>query len=69
MANQNFTLMNTTEMDSNIKTDKVDTMKLIHSIIASVGIVTNLTVVIAFLNHKKLRKKIPNICIVHQVSY
>ena len=44
-----------------------DTMMIVHSIIATVGIVTNLTVVIVFLNHKKLKHKIPNICIIHQV--
>ena len=39
-----------------------------HSIIASVGIVANLTVVVVFLQHRKFRKKIPNIFIIHQVS-
>ena len=44
------------------------TMMVIHSTIASVGIVTNFTVIVVFLNHKILRKKIPNIFIINQVS-
>ena len=44
------------------------TMMVIHSIIASVGIIGNFTVIVAFLNHKKFRKKIPNIFILNQVS-
>ena len=43
-------------------------MTTIHSIIGSVGIIANLTVVVIFLNHKKFRQKIPNIFIIHQVS-
>ena len=45
-----------------------DVMMIIHSIIAAVGIVGNLTVVVVFLNHKKFRRKIPNIFIINQVS-
>ena len=44
------------------------TMMVIHTIIASVGILGNFTVILAFLNHKKFRKKIPNIFILNQVS-
>ena len=44
------------------------TMMVIHSTIASGGIITNFTVIVAFLNHKILRKKIPNIFIINQVS-
>ena len=40
---------------------------VITSTIASVGIVSNLTVIAVFLNHKKLRRKIPNIFIINQV--
>ena len=39
-----------------------------HCTISSVGIVTNVTVIIVFLNDKKLRKKIPNIFIINQVG-
>ena len=34
---------------------------ILSTLIASVGIVANFTVIIVFLNDKKLRKKIPNI--------
>ena len=44
------------------------TMMIIHIIIASVGILGNFTVILAFLNHKKFRRKIPNIFILNQVS-
>ena len=44
------------------------TMMIIHTIIASVGILGNFTVILAFLNHKKFRRKIPNIFILNQVS-
>ena len=40
---------------------------LITSTIAYVGIVANLTVIVVFLNDKKLRRKIPNIFIINQV--
>ena len=40
---------------------------IIQSTIASVGIVGNLNVIVVFLNHKKFRRKIPNIFIVNQV--
>ena len=43
-------------------------IRIIQSTIASVGIVANLTVILVFLNHKKLRRKIPNIFIINQVS-
>ena len=39
----------------------------IHSAVAAVGILANLTVIVVFLNHKKLRTKIPNIFIINQV--
>ena len=42
-------------------------MMILHSTTASVGIIANLTVVVAFLNHKKFRRKIPNIFIINQV--
>ena len=43
-------------------------MKILQLVIASLGVTTNLIVVVVFLNHKKLRRKIPNICIINQVS-
>ena len=50
-------------------TDGTNSMGIVHSVIASVGIVTNLTVILIFLKHSKLRRKIPNICIINQVRY
>ena len=50
------------------ETDGIDVMMILHSTTASVGIVANLTVVVAFLNHKKYRRKIPNVFIINQVS-
>ena len=56
--------------NNNVSTqnEQFDVMTLLQCIIASVGIVTNLTVVIVFLNHKELRRKIPNRFIINQVS-
>ena len=48
--------------------DKLDVMMILQMLIASVGIVANFTVVFAFLNHKQLRAKIPNMFIINQVS-
>ena len=39
-----------------------------QNVIALLGMVTNLVVVIVFLNHNEFRQKIPNIFIIHQVS-
>ena len=36
-------------------------------VISSVGIIANSTVIIVFVNDKKLRRKIPNIFIINQV--
>ena len=47
--------------------ERFDLMVILQIAIASVGIVANCTVVFAFLNHKQLRKKIPNIFIINQV--
>ena len=62
MEPTNFT---TKTEDSNEKT--IDIMMLLSTIIASVGIVSNSTVVVVFLKHKKMRRKIPNIFIINQV--
>ena len=47
---------------------RIDVMIILPSLIAVVGIVANLSVVVTFLYHKKLRCKIPNLFIVNQVS-
>ena len=60
--------VSTVEYKSGENTDKISTMGVVHCVIASVGIVTNLTVIVVFLNHRKLRRKVPNICIINQVS-
>ena len=49
-------------------TGTIDVMVLLYAIIASVGIVANAAVIFAFVNHKKLRGKIPNIFIINQVG-
>ena len=46
---------------------KAQSILIIQSSIASVGIIANFTVIVVFLNHKKLRRKIPNIFIINQV--
>ena len=48
--------------------DKLDIVMILSTAIASIGIMSNLTVVVVFLKHKKLRIKIPNIFIINQVS-
>ena len=50
------------------ESNHVDVMMIIHSTTASVGIIASLTVVVVFLNHKKFRRKIPNVFIINQVS-
>ena len=48
--------------------NKAQSILIAQSAIASVGIMANLTVIVVFLNHKKLRRKIPNIFIINQVG-
>ena len=45
----------------------LNAMKIVILVIACTGVVTNLIVIIVFLNDRKLRRKIPNICIINQV--
>ena len=59
--------LNSTTINSNNGTTREQIILIIQSTTASVGIVANLTVIIVFLNHKKLRRKIPNIFIINQV--
>ena len=58
-------IMNNTTEDVSVGTN---TMEIVHSVIASVGIITNLIVVVVMLNDRKLRRKIPNICVINLVS-
>ena len=53
---------------SNRDEEHVDVMVILQSAIACVGIVANLSVIVTFLYHEKLRCKIPNLFIVNQVS-
>ena len=54
--------------DFSTQNEQFDVMMLLQCIIASVGIIANLTVITVFLNHTELRKKIPNRFIINQVS-
>ena len=69
-VNPNLTLfINETTDDSNLKNDSVyDIVALMGMTIASVGIISNFTVVVVFLNQVKLRRKIPIIYIINQVN-
>ena len=51
-----------------VQNEQLDVMMLLQGVIASVGIIANLTVVIVFLNHNELRRKIPNRFIINQVG-
>ena len=53
--------------DNDEVSGKFNGMKIIIVIIACVGVITNIVVVIVFLNDRKMRRKIPNICIINQV--
>ena len=52
-------------LEGNVK--YFDVMEIIQLSVAPVGIIGNLTVIVVFLNHKKLRRKIPNRFIINQV--
>ena len=67
IPSSNVTTNTTSTTRSSISED-ISIMTIVHSIIGSLGIVANLTVVLVFLNHKKFRQKIPNIFIIHQVG-
>ena len=64
----NITTENVTVFGAETNSQKTDTIMIISYVIACVGITSNLTVVIAFMNHKQLRHKIPNMYIINQVS-
>ena len=58
----------TLDTQTSLTGSKMDVMMILSSTIASLGIISNLTVVVVFLKNKKLRIKIPNIFIINQVS-
>ena len=72
VKSMNLSEINTSvsEENNNFSTQnqQFDIMMLLQCIIASVGIIANLTVVIVFQNHKQLRRKIPNRFIINQVG-
>ena len=65
-VDKNITLNST---DIITKSKNFNIVQILQCTIASVGIVANLMVVIAFLRNKKLRHKIPNIFIINQVRF
>ena len=69
LENKTFTIdgNNATSSDVPDFDSRTLSILIITCAIASVGIVSNLTVIVIFLNHKKLRRKIPNIFIINQV--
>ena len=68
MASNSSVTINETLSNEKTSSDTFNVMQILQSIIASVGITANLTVIIVFLSHRKLRLKIPNRFIVNQVS-
>ena len=48
--------------------DTMNIMTILSTAIASVGIVANMNVVVVFMSQQKLRRKIPNMFIINQVS-
>ena len=66
---KNTTITNETFISNNSGTGNAreDSIRIIQSSVASVRIIANLTVIVVFLNHRKLRRKIPNIFIINQV--
>ena len=69
MTNNSSVAVNETLSNEKTTSDRFNVMQILQSIIASVGITANLTVIIVFLSHRKLRLKIPNRFIVNQASY
>ena len=68
--NNGSVALNETLSNEKTTSDRFNVMQILQrrSIIASVGITSNLTVTIVFLSHRKLRLKIPNRFKVNQVS-
>ena len=58
----------TVTMEETSASGGYDVMKILQVVIACLGVFTNLIVVVVFLNNKQMRRKIPNICIINQVS-
>ena len=73
MIETNLTQVYQHALENNVTTfpeaSDFDIMRILQISISSVGMVANVTVVIAFINHKQLRGKIPNMYIINQVSH
>ena len=54
-------------MDKEDDSMEFNGLKILQLVIGCVGAITNIIVVIVFLNDRKMRRKIPNICIINQV--
>ena len=67
-VNENSTVGGQLSNKSPTDDDDIDIMMVLTILIASVGMIANLTVVVVFSHHQKLRSKIPNIFIINQVS-
>ena len=74
MTDSNLNISDVEEIKTNLtsssvkdKPSQLNIIQILQCTIASVGIVNNFTVVVAFLKNKKLSRKIPNIFIINQV--
>ena len=67
---RSHTTVNLNGSETNLEgvVNNLDVMEIVQLSIAPAGIIGNLTVIVVFLNHKKLRHKIPNRFIVNQVN-
>ena len=69
IENESFTVSKVYKSNNSVDDNsREQSILIIQSTTASIGIMSNLTVILVFLNHKKLRRKIPNIFIINQVK-
>ena len=55
-------------MNKSNDSEQFNCLKILQLLIASMSVITNIIVIVVFLNDRKLRRKIPNICIINQVG-
>ena len=67
MTFPNILFQNTSTSSMLEERSTVNLMNVLSSVIASVGVIANFTVVSVFVSNAKLRTKIPNIYIINQV--
>ena len=65
-SSESYSNDNFFEIQNHLSSEKIIMITTIA--IASLGMISNLIVIVAFLNDKKLRKKIPNMFIINQVG-